>query len=35
MGARYPYYLLADSPEGQQKEAEITRTEPSAASPSR
>ena len=29
MGARYPYYLLADSPEGQQKEAEITRSEPS------
>lgn len=27
MGARYPYYLKADSPEGQQKEAEITRTE--------
>src|SRR5690606_31626785 len=26
IGARYPYYLLADSPEGQQKEAEITRT---------
>ncbi|MFN5398526.1 MAG: site-specific DNA-methyltransferase [Pseudanabaena sp.] len=26
MGARYPYYLLADSPEGQQKEAAITRT---------
>jgi adenine-specific DNA-methyltransferase len=26
MGARYPYYLLADSAEGQQKEAEITRT---------
>ncbi len=25
MGARYPYYLLADSPAGQQKEAEITR----------
>ena len=24
MGARYPYYLLADSPEGQQKEAELT-----------
>ena len=23
MGARYPYYLLADSPEGRQKEAEI------------
>ncbi len=28
IGARYPYYLLADSPEGQQKEAEITRTPP-------
>ena len=28
MGARYPYYLLADSPEGQHKEAEITRTAP-------
>ena len=26
MGARYPYYLLADSPEGQLKEAEVTRT---------
>ena len=25
MGARYPWYLLTDSPEGQQKEAEITR----------
>ena len=25
MGARYPYYLLADSSEGQLKEAEITR----------
>ncbi|KAB0621228.1 site-specific DNA-methyltransferase [Castellaniella defragrans] len=25
MGARYPFYLLADSREGQQKEAEITR----------
>ena len=24
MGARYPYYLLADSPEGQAKEAELT-----------
>ena len=24
MGARYPYYLLADSPEGQQKEAELS-----------
>ncbi len=30
MGARYPYYLLADSPEGQQKEAEISRTAPSS-----
>jgi adenine-specific DNA-methyltransferase len=28
MGARYPYYLLADSKEGQAKEAEITRTPP-------
>jgi adenine-specific DNA-methyltransferase len=27
MGARYPYYFLADSPEGQKKEAEITKTE--------
>ena len=25
MGARYPYYLLADSPEGQRKEREIVR----------
>jgi adenine-specific DNA-methyltransferase len=24
MGARYPYYLLADSPEGQRREAELT-----------
>jgi adenine-specific DNA-methyltransferase len=31
MGARYPYYLLADSPEGQVKEAEATRSEPSNA----
>jgi adenine-specific DNA-methyltransferase len=30
MGARYPYYLLKDSPEGQQKEAEVTRTVPSS-----
>jgi adenine-specific DNA-methyltransferase len=30
MGARYPYYLLADSPEGQRKEAEVTRTVPSS-----
>ena len=28
MGARYPYYLLADSPEGQAKEAAITRSVP-------
>jgi adenine-specific DNA-methyltransferase len=26
MGARYPYYLLADSREGQMKEAEVART---------
>ncbi|KKM08718.1 DNA methylase [Clostridiales bacterium PH28_bin88] len=31
MGARYPYYLLADSPDGQIKEAEITKTAPSGA----
>ncbi len=31
MGARYPYYLLADSPEGRKKEAEITRSAPSPA----
>jgi adenine-specific DNA-methyltransferase len=29
MGARYPYYLLANSREGQRKEAEITRSAPS------
>ena len=29
MGARYPYYLLADSKDGQQKEAEVTRKVPS------
>ena len=29
MGARYPYYLLTDSPVGRQKEAEVTRTVPS------
>ena len=28
MGARYPYYLLADSPEGQHKEAELSRKAP-------
>jgi adenine-specific DNA-methyltransferase len=31
MGARYLNYLLADSPEGQRKEAEVTRTAPSEA----
>ena len=31
MGARYPWYLLADSPEGQKKEAEITQRAPSEA----
>jgi adenine-specific DNA-methyltransferase len=31
MGARYPYYLLADSREGQLKEAEISRKAPSVA----
>ncbi len=30
MGARYPYYLLADSRDGQLKEAEIARTAPSS-----
>ncbi len=30
MGARYSYYFLADSREGQVKEAEITRTAPSS-----
>jgi adenine-specific DNA-methyltransferase len=32
MGARYPFYLLADSREGQIKEAEVTRTTPSSQS---
>ena len=32
MGARYPYYLLADSPEGQKKEAEVSGLDPSDAS---
>ena len=31
MGARYPYYLLSDSVEGQEKQAEVTRTAPSMA----
>jgi adenine-specific DNA-methyltransferase len=30
MGARYPFYVLADSREGQAKEAEVTRTAPSS-----
>ena len=30
MGARYPYYLLVDSREGQRKEAEVTRSAPSS-----
>ena len=29
MGARYPYYLLTDSQDGQRKEAEVTRKAPS------
>jgi adenine-specific DNA-methyltransferase len=31
MGARYPFYLLADTREGQKKEAELTRGEPRSA----
>ena len=31
MGARYPYYLLSDSPEGQVKEAELSGKAPSEA----
>ena len=31
MGARYPYYLLADSREGQVKEGEVTQTAPSSS----
>jgi adenine-specific DNA-methyltransferase len=30
MGARYPFYILADSLEGQLKEAEVTHTAPSS-----
>jgi adenine-specific DNA-methyltransferase len=30
MGARYPYYLLADSREGQLKEAQVTNSAPSS-----
>ncbi len=29
LGSRYPYYMLADSREGQSKEAEVTHTLPS------
>ncbi len=32
MGARYPYYILADSREGQLREADVTRAEPSSQS---
>jgi adenine-specific DNA-methyltransferase len=32
MGARYPFYVLADSRDGQLKEAEVTRTVPSSQS---
>jgi adenine-specific DNA-methyltransferase len=31
MGAKYPFYLLSDSKEGQQKEDELTRSAPSEA----
>ena len=31
MGARYPYYLMTDSPEGQAKEAELNNHGPSTA----
>ena len=33
MGARYPYYLLADSREGLEKEAELARTPPDEGKP--
>lgn len=33
MGARYPYFLLADSRDGQLKEAELTRSTPSGSVP--
>ena len=35
MGAKYPFYLLADSREGQLKEAEVTRSAPSDTSTQR
>lgn len=31
MGAKYPWYILKDSPEGQKKEAEVTRSAPATA----
>ena len=31
MGAKYPWYILKDSPEGQRKEAEVTRAAPATA----
>ena len=31
MGARFPYYLLADSPEGAKREAELTGVPPAAS----
>ncbi|MFZ2872751.1 site-specific DNA-methyltransferase [Zavarzinia sp.] len=31
MGARYPWYVLADSPEGQQAEAKLSRSPPKSA----
>ena len=34
MGARYPYYLLADSLEGRRKEAELSQTVPSESATS-
>jgi adenine-specific DNA-methyltransferase len=34
MTARYPYYVLADSPEGLRKEAEVTGTVPTTPAPS-
>jgi adenine-specific DNA-methyltransferase len=33
MGAKYPYYLLADTRDGQIKEAEVTRSMPSSQAP--
>jgi adenine-specific DNA-methyltransferase len=30
MSGRYPYYFLADSPDGLKKEAELTGREPAA-----